>query len=128
MPTSMTFQSASDALQLQKSDLRPNCPSRAPVPAALPTPFRRIDSRVPAWCHGPRNGSGGISSRAGPCIVTKELAMKAWLGGLALAGLVATGATAQDTKVAIGIAGWTGFAPLTLAKEAGIFKRSEEHT
>jgi len=32
-------------------------------------------------------------------------------------------ATAQDTKVAIGISGWTGFAPLTLAKEAGIFKK-----
>ena len=33
-------------------------------------------------------------------------------------------ATAQDTKVAIGISGWTGFAPLTLAKEAGIFKKN----
>ncbi|HEV8255623.1 MAG TPA: ABC transporter substrate-binding protein [Casimicrobiaceae bacterium] len=32
-------------------------------------------------------------------------------------------ALAQDTKVAIGFSGWTGFAPLTLAKEAGIFKR-----
>ena len=32
-------------------------------------------------------------------------------------------ATAQDTKVAIGISGWTGFAPLTLAKEAGLFKK-----
>jgi NitT/TauT family transport system substrate-binding protein len=32
-------------------------------------------------------------------------------------------AQAQDTKVAIGISGWTGFAPLTLAKEAGIFKK-----
>jgi len=30
---------------------------------------------------------------------------------------------AQDTKVAIGLSGWTGFAPLTLAKEAGIFKK-----
>jgi NitT/TauT family transport system substrate-binding protein len=30
---------------------------------------------------------------------------------------------AQDTKVAVGISGWTGFAPLTLAKEAGIFKK-----
>jgi NitT/TauT family transport system substrate-binding protein len=30
---------------------------------------------------------------------------------------------AQDTKVAIGISGWTGFAPLTLAKEAGLFKK-----
>jgi NitT/TauT family transport system substrate-binding protein len=32
-------------------------------------------------------------------------------------------AQAQETKVAIGISGWTGFAPLTLAKEAGIFAR-----
>jgi NitT/TauT family transport system substrate-binding protein len=32
-------------------------------------------------------------------------------------------ALAQDTKVAIGFSGWTGFAPLTLAKEAGIFKK-----
>ena len=32
--------------------------------------------------------------------------------------------TAQaQTKVAIGISGWTGFAPLTLAKEAGLFKK-----
>jgi len=30
---------------------------------------------------------------------------------------------AQETKVAIGYSGWTGFAPLTLAKEAGIFKK-----
>ncbi|HEY1243384.1 MAG TPA: ABC transporter substrate-binding protein [Hyphomicrobiaceae bacterium] len=49
----------------------------------------------------------------------------------ALAGLCGTAtapvsdpAWAQDTKVAIGISGWTGFAPLTLAKEAGIFKRN----
>jgi NitT/TauT family transport system substrate-binding protein len=42
----------------------------------------------------------------------------------ALAGLLfATGALAQDTKVAVGISGWTGFAPLTLAKEAGLFKK-----
>jgi NitT/TauT family transport system substrate-binding protein len=31
---------------------------------------------------------------------------------------------AQETKVGIGISGWTGFAPLTLAKEAGIFKKN----
>ncbi|MGE5169957.1 MAG: ABC transporter substrate-binding protein [Rudaea sp.] len=30
---------------------------------------------------------------------------------------------AAQTKVAIGYSGWTGFAPLTLAKEAGIFKK-----
>jgi NitT/TauT family transport system substrate-binding protein len=43
-----------------------------------------------------------------------------------LAGAVAYAATAaaQDTKVAIAISGWTGFAPLTLAKEAGIFKKN----
>ena len=32
-------------------------------------------------------------------------------------------AQAQETKLAIGISGWTGFAPLTLAKEAGLFKK-----
>jgi NitT/TauT family transport system substrate-binding protein len=37
-------------------------------------------------------------------------------------GILAASASAQ-TKVAIGYSGWTGFAPLTLAKEAGIFKR-----
>ena len=44
------------------------------------------------------------------------------LAGAALA-LMAAAATAQDTPVAIGISGWTGFAPLTLAKEAGLFKK-----
>jgi NitT/TauT family transport system substrate-binding protein len=33
-------------------------------------------------------------------------------------------ALADDVKVGIGISGWTGFAPLTLAKEAGIFKKN----
>jgi NitT/TauT family transport system substrate-binding protein len=44
---------------------------------------------------------------------------------LAAAGiaLLAAPASAQ-TKVNIGISGWTGFAPLTLAKEAGIFARN----
>ncbi len=45
--------------------------------------------------------------------------------GLALSAVLAMApAHAQDTKVAIGISGWTGFAPLTLAKEAGIFKKN----
>jgi NitT/TauT family transport system substrate-binding protein len=35
----------------------------------------------------------------------------------------AVGALAQETKVAVGLSGWTGFAPLTLAKEAGLFKK-----
>jgi len=33
-------------------------------------------------------------------------------------------AFSQGTPVAIGISGWTGFAPLTLAKEAGIFRKN----
>ena len=36
----------------------------------------------------------------------------------------ATPALADDVKVGIGISGLTGFAPLTLAKEAGIFKKN----
>jgi NitT/TauT family transport system substrate-binding protein len=39
------------------------------------------------------------------------------------AALLATPAMAQ-TKVTIAISGWTGFAPLTLAKEAGIFAKN----
>lgn len=43
------------------------------------------------------------------------------------ASLFAAAAHAQDTKVAtpvaIAISGWTGFAPLTLAKEAGLFQK-----
>ncbi|TFY98193.1 ABC transporter substrate-binding protein [Ramlibacter humi] len=46
------------------------------------------------------------------------------LFALSLAALAVTAAQAQDTKVAVGISGWTGFAPLTLAKEAGIFKKN----
>lgn len=41
-----------------------------------------------------------------------------------LAAFAAASVFAQETKVAIGISGWTGFAPLTLAKEAGIFKKN----
>jgi NitT/TauT family transport system substrate-binding protein len=55
--------------------------------------------------------------------------MKSTLVGIALAATLAIGlggapAAAQDTKVAIGLSGWTGFAPLTLAKEAGLFKKN----
>ncbi|MDJ1159085.1 ABC transporter substrate-binding protein [Chelatococcus sp. SYSU_G07232] len=52
--------------------------------------------------------------KAGSAVV---LAMAAALG-------FAGAAAAQETKVAIGISGWTGFAPLTLAREAGIFKKN----
>ena len=49
--------------------------------------------------------------------------MKKPLIALALVAAIAVPAMAQETKVAIGISGWTGFAPLTLAKEAGLFKK-----
>ncbi len=42
---------------------------------------------------------------------------------LAAASLFASSAMAQETKVTLAISGWTGFAPLTLAKEAGLFKK-----
>ncbi len=44
----------------------------------------------------------------------------------AVAGTLAFAAPAmaQETKLALGLSGWTGFAPLTLAKEAGIFKKN----
>ncbi|MBL8324758.1 MAG: ABC transporter substrate-binding protein [Rubrivivax sp.] len=48
---------------------------------------------------------------------------KTTLIALAAAAL-ACAVQAQDTKVGIGISGWTGFAPLTLAREAGIFKKN----
>ena len=47
---------------------------------------------------------------------------KTLLAVLALS-LGASLAHGQDTKVLIGMSGWTGFAPLTLAKEAGLFKK-----
>lgn len=43
--------------------------------------------------------------------------------GICVAGL-ATGAHAQDSKVVLGMSGWTGFAPLSLADKAGIFKKN----
>jgi NitT/TauT family transport system substrate-binding protein len=41
-----------------------------------------------------------------------------------LAFLVSAPAVADDVKVGIGLSGWTGFAPLTLASQAGIFKKN----
>lgn len=46
------------------------------------------------------------------------------LFALSLLAFAAAASHAQETKVAIGMSGWTGFAPLTLAKEAGIFKKN----
>jgi NitT/TauT family transport system substrate-binding protein len=44
--------------------------------------------------------------------------------GFGLAALLAAGGAQAQTKVSIGISGWTGFAPLVLAKEAGIFAKN----
>jgi NitT/TauT family transport system substrate-binding protein len=55
--------------------------------------------------------------------MSKHITVAAAFGAAAFT-LVFANAFAQDTKVAIGMSGWTGFAPLTLAKEAGIFKKN----
>lgn len=52
-----------------------------------------------------------------------SIAALAAAAAFALFALSAPPAAAQETKVSIGISGWTGFAPLTLAKEAGLFKK-----
>lgn len=44
--------------------------------------------------------------------------------GFGLAAFLAAGGAQAQTKVNIGISGWTGFAPLVLAKEAGIFAKN----
>jgi len=43
---------------------------------------------------------------------------------LSLVTLACVSAQAQETKITLGMSGWTGFAPLTLAREAGIFKKN----
>ncbi|WP_404976854.1 MULTISPECIES: ABC transporter substrate-binding protein [unclassified Acidovorax] len=43
--------------------------------------------------------------------------------GVCLLG-AATAVQAQDTKIVLGMSGWTGFAPLTLADKAGLFKKN----
>lgn len=40
-----------------------------------------------------------------------------------IAGMAAN-ASAEETKIVLGMSGWTGFAPLTLADKAGIFKKN----
>jgi NitT/TauT family transport system substrate-binding protein len=49
--------------------------------------------------------------------------MKKSLVALAAIAALVPLAQADDTQVAIAISGWTGFAPLTLAKEAGLYKK-----
>ena len=42
---------------------------------------------------------------------------------VAMAAALPTATWAQETKLALGMSGWTGFAPLTLADKAGLFKK-----
>src|SRR6266536_2739192 len=69
--------------------------------------------------------SGRIEASAPLGALPGEVAMRRII--VLVAGAIALALTlpvfAQDTKVAVGLSGWTGFAPLTLAKEAGIFKK-----
>ena len=46
------------------------------------------------------------------------------VAAVAIATALMGGTASAATDVAIGLSGWTGFAPLTLAKEAGIFKKN----
>ena len=59
-------------------------------------------------------------------MVKKTLVVK--VASLLAAGACAAGmagtAAAQDTKISLGMSGWTGFAPLSLADKAGIFKKN----
>lgn len=55
--------------------------------------------------------------------ILTRLARGAAALGLAF-GLAAPVQAQQPTRLSIGISGWTGFAPLTLAKEAGIFAKN----
>jgi NitT/TauT family transport system substrate-binding protein len=51
--------------------------------------------------------------------------MRPYLALALAASTAALAATAAaQTKVAVGYSGWTGFAPLTLARDAGIFKKN----
>ena len=55
--------------------------------------------------------------------MVKKIAFQ--LAAIAAVSLATAGAAhAQETKLALGMSGWTGFAPLTLADKAGIFKKN----
>jgi NitT/TauT family transport system substrate-binding protein len=56
--------------------------------------------------------------------MTSMSKVAAVFGAAALGATVLAAPAMAQTKVTIGISGWTGFAPLTLAKEAGIFAKN----
>jgi len=69
---------------------------------------------------------GGCDTECFPLVVEYAMrpALPAFATSLAAALVLALPASAQEIPVAIGLSGWTGFAPLTLAKETGIFKKN----
>jgi NitT/TauT family transport system substrate-binding protein len=88
----------------------------------------RLDARgiTPAFLFGGFALTGALLA-ALDCTVSiiSESSMRKILAVAAATAFAAAGcAAAQETKVAIGMSGWTGFQPLTLAKEAGIFKKN----
>src|SRR6218665_3487399 len=77
--------------------------------------------------HHGRPGGGGSN-----LLLRKEKRMRGsvvkWLaraaaGVLGLAAPAQAQAQAQNTKLVLGMSGWTGFAPLTLADKAGLFSK-----
>jgi NitT/TauT family transport system substrate-binding protein len=69
----------------------------------------------------------GVNGRTGrnPRTSKEDTAMRSFgIFAATAALLVSTPSVAEDVKVGIGISGWTGFAPLTLANQAGIFKKN----
>lgn len=64
---------------------------------------------------------GGQENLGRPGVFLKVASLLA--AGACAAGMAGT-AAAQDTKIALGMSGWTGFAPLSLADKAGIFKKN----
>src|SRR5262245_23753004 len=60
----------------------------------------------------------------GDPFMTSMLKVAAVCGAAVFGATVLAAPAMAQTKVTIGISGWTGFAPLTLAKEAGIFAKN----
>ncbi|WP_341704781.1 ABC transporter substrate-binding protein [Ferrovibrio sp.] len=51
------------------------------------------------------------------------MSMRWILGAASAVTLLAAGSAAAQDKIVLGMSGWTGFAPLSLAAEAGLFKK-----
>lgn len=82
--------------------------------------------RLTAPCHRLSFGPEAASTiRSAIREGVHQMIGKTFAAAAVLAAAIGLAAPASaQTKVAIGISGWTGFAPLTLAKEAGIFARN----